>query len=353
MGTDMTHKFVKMLGDFEKLRVYTMEASTYSYMGMTALSDYLKGQGYNIGGIPTGFMPYINAESGKIATRVAAYVSAVSGQKLSASDKQEIGNIASRYISNENDMLYDFHDGVLDWPSGSFGNDNSCWRKSYKASTPMLELGSGYGGGFAMRLFSSDRKKGRNSFYGGIGGYGRLWLLPYDDSIIVFNPYGEKLEWFLDRLINIMQGIAKEKLFHKQIRMKNENSGLYANGGASAIITTGSKFHKDIVTTRMPEYITKTCRVCRKFYARTPKEESGREEGYCQKCGEVCAVTNEILGRQNMIEITTPVTILYDNKDVTVTNGFISDRFTEQVEYCVKCMMYHGKEGHTEYERRQ
>lgn len=342
--TDMQHKFVKMLGEFDKLRVYSMESTVYSSMGLNAISEYLQTGGYNIKGIPPGFMPYIDTDSGKIATRISKYVLAATGQKLTAADKQEVGNIASRYVSKENDMLYDFHDGVLDWPTGNFGNTNSCWRKSYKASTPMLERGSGYGGGFAMRIFSPNRRKGKGLFYGGIGGYGRLWLLPHNDSIIAFNPYGEKIEWFMDRLIKIMSENTDEELFNVSVSMKNSGSGLYANG-SSSIITAKREYNSIRVSTNMPSYLTKMCRSCREYYAREPREEANSEEGYCQNCGATCAVTGEIADKAKMLPISEPVILTYKRKKITVTDGFVLSKFEDQIEYCIECGAYHGEQG--------
>lgn len=342
--TDMQHKFVKMLGEFDKLRVYTMESTVYSGMGLTAISTYLRDSGYNIDSIPVGFMPYIDTASGKIATRISKYILAATGQKLTPENKQEVGNIANKFISRENDTLFDFHDGVLDWPTGNFGNDNSCWRKSYKASTPMLAEGSGYGGGFAMRLFSPERKKGRGLFYGGIGGYGRLWLLPWKDSMLVFNPYGETIEWFVDRLVKIMSEGTNEELFVTTVNMKNDASGLYTNG-ATYIITAKKEYGKKGATTSMPVYITKVCRSCRLYYARTPEEEAGKEEGYCQDCGERCGLTGTIADKTGMIQISEPVTLLYKRKNVTLTGGFVLAKFADQFEYCVECGLYHGQKG--------
>jgi len=347
--TDMQHKFVKMLGEFDKLRVYTMESTVYSKMGLSAISSYLKNGRYNTEGLPPGFMPYIDAESGKIATRVSKYILAETGQKLDDADKQEIGNIANKYISRENDTLYDFHDGVLDWPTGNFGNDNSCWRKSYKASTPMLASGSGYGGGFAMRLFSPEKKKSRGLFYGGIGGYGRMWLLPWKNSMLVFNPYGETIEWFVDRLVKIMAQGTDEELFSTRVNMSNAGSGLYTNG-STWIITAGKVYNKPKVETNLPVYVTKVCRACRLYYARKPGEESSNEEGYCQDCGAECGLTGKIEEKAKMIQISEPVTLTFKRKNTTLTSGFVLSKFADQFEYCVKCNLYHGQKGMTKHD---
>jgi len=341
------HKFVAMLGEFEKLRALRVDPTKYSRNGMDRIASYLREHGYMLERrLPLGFMPFIDAKSGKIATRVAKLVEAMTGKKLTAKDKEEIGNIASRYVSREEDVLFDFHDGILDWPGGDFGNSGSCWRNSYRSSIPMLRDGSGHGEGFAMRLFSTDRAKRRQgSYYGGVRGYGRMWVLPYRNSIIVFNPYGQKIEWFTDRLLRIMSENTDEKLYAENVKMSNQDSGLYANGGSSAIITTGKPYTSRTVETRMPRYLTKMCRGCRKKYARKPGEESSSSEGYCQECGERCPITEHIGLRENMIPVLREITVTQNGVSHTVTEGYLHPDFLEQLTYCVDCMSYGDSEG--------
>jgi hypothetical protein len=336
------HKFVALLGDFEKLRALRVDPTKYSKTGMTTIATYLRAQGYTRdNALPLGFMPFIDAKSGKIATRIAKLVEAQTGQKLSAKDKEEIGNIASRYVSREEDVLYDFHDGVLDWPSGDFGNSGSCWRNSYTSSVPMLREGTGHGPGFAMRLFTTETSRNvRGQYYGGVRGYGRMWLLPWEDGLIVFNPYGQKIEWFTDRLIKIMSENTHETLFAESVKMSNADSGLYANGGSSAIITAGEPYSKRSIETRMPRYLTKTCFACRKKYARKPGEEASSSEGYCHDCGAKCAVTKEIGKKVDMIPVKQKLRITHNRITHTVTEGYIKPSFKDQLIYCVDCVAF-------------
>jgi len=341
------HKFVAMLGEFEKLRSLRVDPTKYSRNGMNNVASYLHEQGYiKEKQLPLGFMPFIDAKSGKIATRVAKLIEAMTGKKLTVRNKEEIGNIASRYVSRKEDVLYDLHNGVLDWPSGDFGNSGSCWRNSYRSSIPMLEDGSGYGAGFAIRLFSTDRAKRRQgSYYGGVRGYGRMWILPWKNSLVVFNPYGQKIEWFTDRLIRIMSDNTDEKLYAENVRMSNQDSGLYANGGSSAIITTGKPYKDRSVETRMPRYLTKVCVKCRKKYARKPGEESSSSEGYCQDCGSKCAVTGKMNAKENMIPVLREITVVHNDKSHTVADGYILSDFEEQLTYCVDCVSYKDSKG--------
>lgn len=342
-----THKFVAMLGEFEKLRALRVDPTKYSQNGINNIASYLHEKKYiKERRLPLGFMPFIDAKSGKIATRVAKLIDAMTGMKLTVKDKEEIGNIASRYVSREEDVLFDFHNGVLDWPSGDFGNHGSCWRNSYRSSIPMLRDGSGHGAGFALRVFSTDRsKRKQGSYYGGVRGYGRMWVLPWKDSLIVFNPYGQKIEWFTDRLLRIMSENTDEKLYAENIKMSNQDSGLYANGGSSAVITTGNPYKDRSIETRMPRYLTKQCIQCRKKYARKPGEEPSSSEGFCHDCGEACAITKKIGSRADMIPILWETKINYNRVSYTISEGYIHSDFLDQLTYCVNCVSYRDSEG--------
>lgn len=332
--------FVKKL-EFDKLHALKVDPTQYSGTGMEQISGFLKKNGYNE--LPPGFMRFVDSNSGKIATRVDKYVKAMNGSALTPKQKEEIGNIADRNLSHEHDVLYDFHYGILDWPTGHFGNGDSCWRKSYSSSGPMLSDGSGYGPGFVMRLFTSD-DKGMGHYYSGLRGSGRIWMLPWEqDSIVAFNPYGQKIEWFADKIRIIMSNLTGLNVFVKNCSMSNMSEGLYANSGSSIVVTHTKIYGAREIETNMPKYETKKCNECRNYFARRPGGPSSRDGDYCDNCGVVCSVQKKWISKSFAIPVVKPVTVRYNNKEVTVSNGYVArDR---GLSFCSKCLFYHGLEG--------
>lgn len=351
---------IDLLGQFDKLTILKKDPTIYTKDGLDAISHYINTI-YNVK-LPIGFVPFINTKSGKIATRVEKFIKATTGQKMAAVDKEKVGTIADRHVSNAADMIFDFHDEIFDWPKGHFGNENSCWRNSHSASHPMFRIGDGYGKGFTMRIFATKphtkdhvsnterqqskrtEKRGFGIYYGGVYGYGRIWIMPWEgNSLLIMNPYGETYEWYAGLLREVISQNYDGDIYIKRVDYENKTTGIYSNSGSIGIITIDEPFEGYHVRTSLQSYVTKSCSKCKKGFPMESKYKDFDQYGYyCDNCGFRCSATAMAFNKDRGIPIHQNTYVMKGNQRIELEPGdMIADLFGTQITFCVNCMVTH------------
>jgi|WetSurMetagenome_2_1015567.scaffolds.fasta_scaffold00049_47 hypothetical protein len=99
--------------------------------------------------------------------------------KLSASMLSELGGYIGKVRGEQGSKLYNFDfTDKINWDSGDYGDRGSCFWGGRANAKESIRLN----GGIAIRFYSDSSNI--NS------GIARAWLLPYRDSLLLFNSYG-------------------------------------------------------------------------------------------------------------------------------------------------------------------
>jgi hypothetical protein len=328
------------LGEFDKINIQVSGRPHISDAGMRKINDTLIAAGYPP--LPRGFPKIIESRMGKMASRVRAYMIAYHDTKLPAKMIESIGNLADRNIYHGKTVMFDITKNVLTWESGSFGNNNSCWRNSHASSINMFLEGTGYGSGFAIRVFRPD--VAGMWYNNALMGYGRCWCMQIKDkSVLLFNPYGEKMAVFSA----LFTSLLPEGEYHTvNVSARNRDKGIYMNGEVATLVYSDdeadywSKTLKDMgnsIVLTMPKYYTRECRKCRKKFG-----TRNGESMYCDNCGIPCFYTGDVLMRKNLALLTN-VNVDIDGISYHVERGFLSSNIASRVmDYCDKCIKFHG-----------
>jgi hypothetical protein len=143
--------------------------------------------------------------AGTMPKRVSQYYYKVHNLKSPDKFLEDIGNLARPHSHEAVTYRFDFVDRI-DWESGDFGDDGSCWWWDSSRAREMLEDN----GGLAVRFFD-DRDDG----------YGRAWIVEDDKMHIVFNGYGfpGNATLTIARILAAWMGVE-----YKKIGLQNEGT---------------------------------------------------------------------------------------------------------------------------------
>jgi hypothetical protein len=321
---------IEHLGDFESPREHTYGKPHVTEEGMRRINRTLDNRhGLTI---PPGFAPLIETSRGKLAGRVEKLMRDFHNIKLSLVAKQEIGNLIEQYAVKGSSYIFDFTYEILTWDRGSFGNNQSCWRSQYAASVPMFKIGTGHGPGFAIRTFV-PRLQG--TWYEGMIGNGRSWIMPYaDDRIVMFNPYGDRLPVF----VSILKSVLPQGMYQtKEVRVENNSEGIYMNNAKGIAVFPSGSTQNDRLVLSMPRHYTKECKGCSARFG-TP---DGEAILLCEECRGKCAVTQKIVRIQDLAEVY-DINVLWKGKSYYIERGLVGLKIQEKLRFCHDCLRWRG-----------
>jgi hypothetical protein len=114
--------------------------------------------------------------TGTLTRRLAKYVHKAYKAKLNEKDLVTLGQLASANRVHANEYWFDF-DRVLEWNSGDFADEDSCYFKTAGEPTRKALRACGW---LAMRFFTDDTRT---------KGMGRVLLWPQGNHILAMNGY--------------------------------------------------------------------------------------------------------------------------------------------------------------------
>lgn len=139
------------------------------------------------------------------------------GYKISADQKNLIGNIVNGHITDIDSYEFDFTDH-FNWHAGDFGDSGSCFWGAHSGAREMMQDNDF----LAVRFYNK---------FG--GGFARAWVcIVNDDSAIVFNGYGLETK----QIAQILGQYTDKPI--KEVRLENEgqdNGTLWINSNGYAI----------------------------------------------------------------------------------------------------------------------
>jgi hypothetical protein len=319
------NKLVEQLGKFDSLHRITRGQPLVAPSGLSAINRYLLD---SVGAsLPGAFIPSTVTPSGKFSVRVAKYMKDMLNIALTSEQKQHVGNLADIHRMEGQGVLFDLTHDIMTWKRGSFGNVNSCYRGSYGSSIQSLRTGAGHGPGFTVRLFEPG-----GEWYDGFRGIGRCWALPLQsDTILLFNGYGKKTEWFANLLVEWVGEIASAPVSVETSR----ESSLYVNGSKGRLLGAKSALGKTAVRPRLDRWKSFSCRSCNEVTWHT----RGEDREYCLSCMAVCGITGTREYKVSMVMVR-PGTVVDGEKVKSYDdNSFwiLRERATGKLQECEQC----------------
>lgn len=218
------------------IREYSLPEGLIPFEGIEAVSRYIRGEKPNLYFLnPSYIADMIGCDwvvkgnqkyVGTFPKRISKLVWLEFNIKVEEQIISEVGNIASRYLTNSSKILADFSN-EFDWDAGDYGDDGSCFWSCRTAAKAMMQEN----GGWAMRFYDNNRN-----------GIGRCWVMPVrhnnENGYVVFNAYGSNRDcglWIHARLIAGLLGFSYKKIDYL-VNGGSDEGKLYINGGRGIVI---------------------------------------------------------------------------------------------------------------------
>ena len=278
--------------------------------------------------------------TGAFPRRVAKFYWVNYGLKLPSALVSNIGNVARDHTMSETDVTFDFVTDI-DWESGDFGDDGSCYWGSQTGSRLMVEAN-----GLAMRFFyapDSDH------------GIARAWLAALPDRYhdvnyyVVFNGYG----FGGDPTLRIAQILARfVEGEYRQVRIVNTD--LSINGGYVGYAVGKPDqlpAHHGAVDFGWETISVSICYNCGDVISEGDEYYAPDDETYCDYCFHELFTTCSRCGRTHDNEYTTYIEAEEQDVCSNCLDRYYSeceDCYThfpkqEGVRYCENCAENHGE----------
>ena len=277
---------------------------------------------------------------GTLPKRIAQYLYKEHHIKIPASDLAKLGTVLSEHTKGMK-FTFDFTK-TFDWKAGDFGDNGSCfWGDRNRAKDMILDLR-----GCAIRFWEyidcKENYVGQDSdcncdgctkqrseikakcISGEVFGYGRSWIIPHSEGIVLFNTYSYKKNrstpsvdsLIVARLLSLYLGGSYKKI--KLSANERTDGTLYINGGSAFMVASQQDLEfaanvdlrlkdnyddsgtcsncnrrsDDLLTDPEGENLCENCfyevwficEGCDGTYSRNDEHNSPRGQGYCEGC---------------------------------------------------------------------
>lgn len=230
----------------------------------------------------------------------------------------------------------------FDWDAGDFFDWDSCYWNSNKHARLMLKSNDA----IALNQWVAPeiaRKDYRDSWYqwherhrdSEFYGIGRMWLAPYENSMIAFNAYGRLQTHSLVELLSNITGLHSNDLalynFYNE-EYDGENSDIfYINSVTGYALSVSPDELSSLVelqwNTSLSACKERFCSYCEKI-----EKKTNIKDGYCHKCFEEHCNTCDYCHE----------TTLDGNSNITVQIMVDSERFISNIPVlCGNCVYSH------------
>jgi len=211
---------------------------------------------------------------GSLTKRIGKYLSKTNQGKLSESLRNNIGNIITNHTPSDSIYYLDFTQN-FDWSAGDFEPQSSCyWDVNYRHLARSFMSDCGF---WAVRFYCNNKFRISD-------GLGRAWIAPFEDHLIMFNPYMFDTACPSAEITHVLK-----KLFgcsSKTIMLSNNEASdgyLWINQGAgtafgSSDVLSELNSHIDL---QVPTIYCDEC--CEEIIDNSHKYEH-EDNAYCERC---------------------------------------------------------------------
>jgi len=316
-----------LLEPFDQIKKLELGEPSVSDYGVSVINKVLLDKyGHDL---PEYFPREYTTTMGNFPSRVEKLFRDFFDIRIPPSVKEDIGNIASKHTARADSIIYDVTRDIMTWPTGSFGNPGSCFRKSHRnAVAALMEVG-----GAAFRLF----KPGGN-WYGHYRGIGRAWLVPYKNHILVFNGYGMDTADYA-RAISKIVGHG----YGEVNDITSSHDLIYFNNGRGYAVGPNPP---ESVSFSIDWVAREECFSCGKMfnYYRKDRDNVRFNNGfYCFECTQMCDIDKRRYPHNMMVKASGAV-VTYRGVSIKL-KGWINENHARQLLVaCPKCDTLVGKD---------